>query len=130
MDKYEKYIRVTAFADMGLFTMLALPFVSVFVLSSLFDLGVILGDARALPDLTPPFVQLTINLVGIFGLFTVWLRLQKPVAQYAFPIAIVKLSAAALFGFSVIMGAPFILLILLVVDLLTALQLIFRRPAS
>lgn len=130
MKKYDKYVKVTALADMGLFTLLALPYVSIWGLDLLFDLGFFLGDTRMSPDLTGPFVRLSINLMGLFGLFTVWLRLQAPYGKFGATIGVLKLAAAAMFGLSVLMGTPLILLLLLLVDLVTGAQLIFRRPRN
>jgi len=130
MTKYENFIRTTAKADLVLFTLLALPYVSVFILGLIFDLGVTLGDTRAIPDLSGPFVQLTINLVGVFGLFTVWVRFQKPSPKLGQAIGILKLCASFFFGLAIIMGEPLVLGLFLTIDLITSLQLMFHRVAS
>lgn len=124
---YRKFVRMTGLVDLVLFTALALPFVSTMLLSWLFSIGSALGDTRVIPNLSDPFVMLAINLVGIFGLFTVWLRIKGSADDCGSSIGVLKLFAAALFGFSVFNGAPLVLIVFMSVDLITGIQLLINK---
>lgn len=80
-----------------------------------------------IPNLSDPFVMLAINLVGIFGLFTVWLRIKGSAEDYGSSIGVLKLFAAALFGFSAFIGAPLVLIVFMSVDLITGIQLLTNK---
>lgn len=127
---YRNFVRRTGLIDIGLFAVLALPYLSTYVLGLLFALGGQLGDARIQPDLGDPFVMLTINLIGVFGLFTAWLRVTEVTGDYGRPIGILKLFAAGLFGLSVVLGAPIILLIFVLVDAITGMQLLLKHKSA
>ncbi|GHA20675.1 hypothetical protein GCM10008090_33240 [Arenicella chitinivorans] len=124
---YRNFVRRTAVIDFGLFVVLALPYVSIYVLGLLFSLGERLGDLRALPELSDPFVMLSINLIGVFGLFTVWLRGQGTLENVGPAIGVLKIFAAGLFAFSVFSGAPLILLVFTLTDAITGMRLLLKR---
>lgn len=131
MASYTKLVRSTGFFDLGLFVILAIPFLSIYVLGLMFELGLYLGDTRPVPDLSSLLTNLTINLVGVFGIFTAWLRLSVSNARILRSIGpavgIMKIGAALIFGVWIFYGAPLVLLVLLAADLCVGILLLFRK---
>jgi|GEM_PF-3429444 len=128
MDPVINAVRRAAWIDCLLFLLLAMPIVSVELLTILFQfsqnhLNPVLGDVR-LPDLSQPLLQLSINLFGLFGLVFAVCRLRFSGDLIVFT-AVVKLLACVLFGLALAQGLPWVLAIFLLVDLITGLQHIY-----
>lgn len=131
MTPYAKFVRTSGYVDLGLFAVLATPFLSVYLLELLFQFGVFLGDVRPVPDLSSVLTNLAINLVGVLGVFTAWLRISPPNARLlpsiGSAIGVMKIGAALIFGVWVFLGAPLVLLALLAADVCVGSLLLFRK---
>ena len=126
---YQSFLRQTAIVDVGIFAVLATPFLSVYFLDLCFQLGVILGDNRPVPDLSGAFTRLTINLVGAMGLFTALCRLKltsEPLLLGRLT-GVFKLLAAALFAIGLALGAPLVLAVFLMADTVTGALLLLKK---
>jgi len=128
--QYAELVLAGARADLLIFTLLALPLLSKLFLDCAFKLGEYLGDTRSIPMLEEPFTQLVICLMGIFGLFTVWIRRLDPSVLVGRAVGTVKLVAAMLFSIAIYQGAPLILLVFLGADLINGALLLSRRSSS
>ena len=125
MDPTINAARRAAWIDLLLFSALATPVLSVWLLQTLFYFthpwGNVFGELSVTPNLSTPITQLCLNIFGMFGVFFAWARLQYPL-DFLAVTGWVKLYVAGLFALGLSKGLPLVLLVFLLVDVLVGLQ--------
>lgn len=125
MDPVINAVRRAAWIDLLLFSALAIPGISVWLLSALIESTYVLGtfsqNSNQLTDFSQPITQLCLNLMGLFGVFFALARLKNPL-EFLTITGHVKLLAAALFSIGLANGLPAVFLMFLLIDVIVGIQ--------